>query len=109
MFKKKELLQNNINKKIMAANNDERKALVKSRKEYTPSLLFNDLQQDKVCQELFPCCMYLLELSIMFPLSVPCIERLFMKMKLIKTRWRNQFSDIIRFSFAYQYGKSNKI
>ena len=108
MFKKKELLQNNINKKIMAANNDERKALVKSRKEYTP-LLFNDLQQDKVCQELFPCCMYLLELSFMFPLSVPCIERLFMKMKLIKTRWRNQFSDIIRFSFAYQYRKSNKI
>ena len=109
MFKKKELLQNNINKKIMAANNDERKALVKSCQEYTPSLLFNDLHQDRVCRELFPWCMYLLELSIMFPLSVPCIERLFMKMKLIKTHWRNQLSDIIRFSFAYQYGKSNKI
>ena len=30
--------------------------------------------------------MYLLEFSIMFPLSVSCIERLFSRMKLIKTR-----------------------
>lgn len=57
----------------MAADNDERKALVKSRKEYT-LLLFKDLQHDIVFQELFPCCMDLLELSIMFPLSVSCIE-----------------------------------
>ena len=36
--------------------------------------------------------MYLLELGIMFPLSVSCIERLFSRMKLIKTRLRNQLS-----------------
>ena len=76
----------------MAADNNERKALVKSREEYTPSLLFKDLQHDRVCQELFPCCMYLLELSIMFPLSVSCIERLFLRMKLIKTCLKNQLS-----------------
>ena len=92
MFEKKKLYQNNINKKIMAADNDERKALVKSCDKYTPSLLFKNLQHDRVCQELFPCCMYLLELSIMFPLSVYCIERLLSRMKLVKTRLRNQLS-----------------
>ena len=34
IFEKKKLYQNKIDKKIMAADNDERKALVKSRKEY---------------------------------------------------------------------------
>ena len=91
MFEKKKLYQNNIDRKILSADNDERKTLVKSCEEYTP-LLFKDLQHDSVCQELFPCCMYLLELSIMFPLSVSCIERLFSKMKLIKTHLRNQLS-----------------
>ena len=91
MFEKKKLYQNKIHKKIMAADNDERKALVKSHKEYT-LLLFKDLQHDIVCQELFPCCMDLLELSIMFPLSVSYIEKLFSKMKLIKIRLRNQLS-----------------
>ena len=92
MFEKKELYQNNIDRKILSADNDERKTLVKSCEEHTPSLLFKDLQHNRVCQELFPCCMYLLELSIMFPLSVFCIERLFSKVKLIKTHLRNQLS-----------------
>ena len=83
MFEKKKLYQNNIDKKIMAPDNDERKALIKSREEYTPSLLFKDLQHDRICQALFPCFMYLLELSIMFTSSVSCIERLFSRMKLI--------------------------
>ena len=93
-FEKKKLYQNNIDKKIMAADNDERKALVKPHEEYTPSLLFKDLQHDRVCQKLFPCCIYLLQLSIMFSLSVSCIERLFSRMKLIKTRLRNRLSQI---------------
>ena len=38
--------------------------------------------------------MKLLELSILFPLSVACVERLFSKMKLIKTRLRNQLSQV---------------
>ena len=46
----------------MTADN-ESKALVKSCEKYTPSLFFKDLQHNRVCQELFPCCMYLLELK----------------------------------------------
>ena len=30
----------------------------------------------------------------MFPLSVSCVERLFSKMKLVKTRLRNQLSQV---------------
>ena len=39
--------------------------------------------------------MCLLELSIMFPLSVSYIERLFLRMKLIKLRLRNQLSQTL--------------
>ena len=87
MFEKKKLYQNNIDR-------NERKTLIKSHKEYKPSF-FEDLQRDIVCQELFPCCMCLLELCIMFPLSVSYIERLFSRMKLIKLRLRNQFSQTL--------------
>ena len=37
---------------------------------------------------------YLFKLSLMFLLSVTCVERLFSKMKLIKTRLRNQLGQL---------------
>ena len=58
--------------------------LIKRRKEYTPAAFFNDIFNDMLCYDLHPGCM--LTLSLMFPLSVACVERLFSKMKLIKTR-----------------------
>ena len=53
----------------MAADNDERKALVKSRKEYT-LLLFKDLQHDIVFQELFPCCM---DFGVKYYVPIECL------------------------------------
>ena len=38
--------------------------------------------------------MLLLELSFLVPLSVACAERLFSKMKLIKTRLRNKLLQV---------------
>ena len=38
--------------------------------------------------------MLLLELSLFFPLSVACVERVFSKIKLIKRRLRNKLSQV---------------
>ena len=64
--------------------------MIKQRKEYTPAAFFNDVSNDELCYDLYPGCVYLLKLSLMFPLSVAFVERLFSKMKLIKTRLQNQ-------------------
>ena len=84
----------------MAAYKVKRKALVKSCKQYTPSVLFKYLQHDRVYKELFPCCMHLLELRIIFPSSVSCIKKLSLRMKF-KLFVKSTLTDIIRFSFGY--------
>ena len=45
-------------------------------------------------QITYPSCMLLLELLFLFPLSVACVERVFSKMKLIKTRLRNKLLQV---------------
>ena len=69
---------------------EERKNLQKQRSQYTPSKFWDEMSNNEINKHLFLMCMYLLELSIMFPLSVSCVERLFHVMKLVKTRLRNQ-------------------
>ena len=65
-----------------------------SKSQYTPSKLWVDLSFDYVCKSLYPSCMLLLELSLLFPLSAGCAERVFSKMKLIKTRLSNRLSQV---------------
>ena len=45
-----------------------------SKSQYMPSKL---LSVNYVCKSLYPSCMLLLELSLLFPLSVACIEKVF--------------------------------
>ena len=45
--------------------------------------------------------MYLLKLSLIFPLSVACAERLFSKMEFVKTRLRNQLGHLSLDSLLY--------
>ena len=52
------------------------------------------IQHDKVCAIIFPNCLKLLHLMLIFPLSTACVERFFSKMKLVKTRLRNQLSQV---------------
>ena len=73
---------------------ENKESLRLSRSQYTPSKLWSDLNVDYVCKSLYPSCMLLLELSLLFPLSVACVERVFSKMKLIKTRLRNKLSQV---------------
>ena len=64
--------------------------LLKQRKDYTLAAFFSEVCNDQLCFDLNPRCMYLLKLSLIFPLSVACVESLFSKMKLIKTCLQNQ-------------------
>ena len=91
MFERRRLFQNSLDRKIAKETKLEAiTSLIQQRKEYTPANLFNDISTDQICNDLHPGCIYLLKLSLMFPLSVACVERSFSKMKLIKTRLRNQ-------------------
>ena len=60
---------------------------------YTFNVYYN---ADIVFQELYPNCYKLLYLFIylltIFPLTVACVECFFSKLKLVKTRLRNQLS-----------------
>jgi len=95
MSERKKLYQHKIDVKLLRGNTQEdREALQNERKQYTPSKFWEDTNQDAVIQDLYPQCMFLLELSIMFPLSVSCVERLFSRMKLVKTRLRHQLSQV---------------
>ena len=73
---------------------ENKESLRLSRSQYTPSKLWSDLNVDYVCKSLYPSCMLLSELSLLFPLSVACVERVFSKMKLIKTRLCNKLSQV---------------
>ena len=46
------------------------------------------------CAIIFPNCLKLLHLVLVFPLSTTCVERFFSKIKLVKTRLRNQLSQV---------------
>ena len=59
-----------------------------------PSKLWADLSVNYVCTSLYPSCMPLLELLLLFPLSVASVERVLSKMKLIKTRLRNKLPQV---------------
>ena len=63
---------------------------MKEKKNYAPSKFYKDINHDESCCNLFPGCMHLLKLSLIFRLSVAYVECLFSKMKLIKTCLRNQ-------------------
>jgi len=93
MFQKRKAYEESIDKKIIECKDHQKvKEMRKSRSNYSPLLLWNDCKHDEVAKELYPSCMYLLHLLMIFPLSAACVERLFSKMKLLKTRLRNQLS-----------------
>ena len=56
--------------------------------------LYSPCLNDKACAIIFPNCLKLLHLMLIFPLSTACVQRFFSKMKLVKTRIRNQLSQV---------------
>ena len=80
---------------ILTKENDKEKVekLMKEKKNYALSKFYKDISHDETCRDLCRGCMHLLKFSLMFPLSVACVEHLFCKMKLIKTCLRNQLGE----------------
>ena len=90
MFQHLELYQCSIDFKLTKENDQEKvEKLMKEKKIYTPSKFYKDISHDETC----PGCMHLLKLSLMFLLSVTCVEHLFSKMKLIEALLRNQLGE----------------
>lgn len=86
------LFQNLLYRKIAKETDEDAIVwLIQQQKEYTPTAFLDDVSNDQLCNDLHSGCKYLLKLSLMFPFSVACAERLFLKMKLIKTSLQKQF------------------
>ena len=100
MFLKRQSHEELIDTKIAAVKNsgkegkDEVESLYKMRKKFTPQLLWELFAKDSTTEALYPSMMFLFYMLLIFPVSAACVERLFSKMKLIKTRLRNQLSQV---------------
>ena len=68
--------------------------LRKERNSFSPKMLWDSFSDDDTVKELFANMMYLLYLLNIFHISVACVERLFSKMKLIKTPLRNKLAQV---------------
>ena len=69
---------------------------LKLRKSFVPHDLLKEMNLDETICSVYPNCYNLFYYLLLFPLSAACIERLFSKMKLIKTCLRNNLSQSIR-------------
>ena len=94
MFQSRKLYQSSISLKLTKENDKEKvEKIMKEKKNYALSKFNKGISHDETCRDLYPDCMHLLKLPLMFLLRVACVERLFSKMKLIKTRLRNQLGE----------------
>ena len=79
-----------VNRDVNRANPENVQEFIKKRESYTLQKLWDDLKRDNVVKEIYPNCIYLLQLFLIFPISIACVERLFSQMRLVKTRLGNQ-------------------
>ena len=99
MFQKQQA-HYSVDAKIAAvkSSDSEGKDLVlqlrKERNSFSAKTLWDSFSDYDTVKELFPNVMYLLYLLNIFPISVACVERLFSKMKLIKTCLRNKLAQV---------------
>ena len=75
-------------------NEKEKNTFRASETSFYANKLYLTCLNDKACAIIFPNCLKLLHLLLIFPLSTACVERFFSKMKLVKTRLRNQLSQV---------------
>ena len=63
----------------------ERDAFHASETSFDAHKLYSTCINYKVCAIIFPNCLKLLHLILIFPVSTTCVKRFFSKMKLVKT------------------------
>ena len=97
-----------MEEKIAMANGKDDEILDKEKKRgFTPDMMLTE--DDTVLRELCPNIHKLLLLLCIFPISVACVERLFSRMKLIKTRLRNRLLDVTLENLIYIALESNEV
>ena len=95
MFEKHKAKEEKFQMKLMNCKNEkERDTFRASETFFDAPKLYSTCLNDKACAIIFPNCLKLLHLMLIFPLSTACVERFFSKMKLVKTRLRNQLSQV---------------
>lgn len=77
IFEKRKAYREKIDRRMPTAKSQEEiKELRKLRLSYTPSAFWEDCIHDTVLEELYPSCLKLLYLLMIFPISAACVERL---------------------------------
>ena len=75
-------------------NKKERDTFSASETSFDADKLYSTCLNDEACAIIFPNCLTLLHLMLIFPLSTACVKRFFSKMKLVKTQLQNHLSQV---------------
>ena len=73
---------------------NEKERLRASETSFDAHKLYSTYLNDKGCAIIFPNCLKPLHHMLIFSLSTACVERFYSKMNLVKTRLRNQLSQV---------------
>ena len=84
MFEKRKAEEENFQMKLMNCK-DEKETLCALEMSFDTRNLYSLWVIDNACAIIFPNCLELLHLMLIFPLSTACVKRFFSKMKLVKT------------------------
>ena len=75
-------------------NKEERDTFCGSETSFDAHKLYSTCLNDKACAIIFPDCLKLLHLMLIFPLCTAFVKRFFRKIKLVKTLLWNQLSQV---------------
>ena len=79
---------------MICKNEKERGTFRASETSFDAHKLYSACLNDKACAIIFPNCLKLLHLMLIFPLSTACVKRFFLKMTIVKIRLQNQLSQV---------------
>ena len=95
MSEKRKAEEEKFQMKLMNCNSKkERDTFHVSETSFDAHKLYSTCSNDKACAIIFPNCLKLLHLMLIFPLSTACVKRFFSKMNIVKIRLQNQLSQV---------------
>ena len=95
MFEKRKAEEEKFQMNLMNCKNEkERDTFRASETSFDAHKLYSTCLNDKACAIIFPNCLKLLHLMLIFPLSTACVKRFFSKMNIVKIRLQNQLSQV---------------
>ena len=95
IYMKRDAHRHKIDTEIQSYKEEEKEKkeeALKRRKNFGPHDFLKEMNTDNTLSSVYRNCYKLFYYILLFPLNTACVERLFSKMKLIKTRLRNNLS-----------------